>query len=175
MRCQVSVLNIAPLCIQHILSPTKDWEGTPPEIITVSNGAQCYFNCVSTWEGSGQLHKHFALLLHCRCCHRPWSTTMSGPGTHLLVKKMTGGTPEVRSDKSLTLLTWTNGPMDQRTNGPMDQWSNGPMDRWTNGQMDQWSPDIPKISRRYPQDIPKISKRYSQDIPKISQDILKIS
>ena len=40
-------------------------------------------------------------------------------------KKMTGGTPVVRSDKSLSLLTlniWhsTNGPMDQRTNGPMD-------------------------------------------------------
>ena len=52
--------------------------------------------------------------------------------------KMTGGTLEVRSDKSLTLLTnniWhsTNGPMDQRT--------------------------------RYPQDIPKISWGYSEDIP----------
>ena len=34
------------------------------------------------------------------------------------VKKMTGETPEVRSDKSLTLLTF--GPMDQWTNGPMD-------------------------------------------------------
>ena len=38
--------------------------------------------------------------------------------------KMTGGTPEVRSDKSLTLMTFniqhsTNGPMDQQTNGPM--------------------------------------------------------
>ena len=31
--------------------------------------------------------------------------------------KMTGGTPEVRSDKSLTLLTF----------GPMDQWTNGPV------------------------------------------------
>ena len=46
-------------------------------------------------------------------------------------KKMTGGTPEVRSDKSLTLLTF--GPMDQWTNGPMDQWTNGPMDQWYNG------------------------------------------
>ena len=39
--------------------------------------------------------------------------------------KMTGGTPEVRSDKSLILLTFnnwhaTNGPMNQRTIGPMD-------------------------------------------------------
>ena len=47
--------------------------------------------------------------------------------------KMTGGTPEVRSDKSLTLVTFnirhsTNGPMDQQTNGPMDQWTNGLMD-----------------------------------------------
>ena len=46
---------------------------------------------------------------------------------------MTGGTPEVRSDKSLTLMTFniqhsTNGPMDQQTNGPMDQWTNGLMD-----------------------------------------------
>ena len=46
------------------------------------------------------------------------------------ILKMTGGTPEERSDKSLTLLTF--GPMDQWTNGPMDQWTNGPMDQWTN-------------------------------------------
>ena len=38
--------------------------------------------------------------------------------------KMTGGTPEVRSDKSLTLLTFDIQPMDQWTNGPMDQWTN---------------------------------------------------
>ena len=55
--------------------------------------------------------------------------------------KMIGGTPEVRSDKSLTLMTFNirhsnNGPMDQRTNGPMDQWTNGLMDQWTNGPMD---------------------------------------
>ena len=59
-------------------------------------------------------------------------------------QKMTGGTPEVRSDKSLTLMTFyfrhsTNGPMDQRTNGPMDQWTNGPMDQWTNGPIVQWT------------------------------------
>ena len=42
--------------------------------------------------------------------------------------KMTGGTPDVRFDKSLT-----NGPMDQWTNGPIDQWINRPMDQWTNG------------------------------------------
>ena len=47
--------------------------------------------------------------------------------------KMTGGTPEVRSDKSVTLMTFnirhsTNGPMDQRTNGLRNQWTNGPMD-----------------------------------------------
>ena len=37
------------------------------------------------------------------------------------IERMTRGTPEVRSDKSLTLMTFniqhsTNGPMDQRTN-----------------------------------------------------------
>ena len=52
--------------------------------------------------------------------------------------KMTGGTPEVRSDKSLTLLTFDIQPMDQWTNSPMDQWTmdqltNGPIDQWTNG------------------------------------------
>ena len=57
-------------------------------------------------------------------------------------EKMTGGTPEVRSDKSFTLMTFnirhsTNGPMNQRTNGPMDQWTNGPMDQWNNGPMVQ--------------------------------------
>ena len=56
--------------------------------------------------------------------------------------KITGGTPDVRSDKSLTLMTFNiphsnNGPMDQRNNGPMDQWTNGLMDQWTNGPMDQ--------------------------------------
>ena len=68
------------------------------------------------------------------------------------MKKMIGGTPVVRSDKSLTIMTldilhstngpmdqWTNGPMDQWTNGPMDQCTNGPMDQWTNGLMDQWT------------------------------------
>ena len=54
---------------------------------------------------------------------------------------MTGGTPEVRSDKILTLMTSnirhsTNGPIDQRTNGPMDQWINEPMDKLTNGPQD---------------------------------------
>ena len=39
--------------------------------------------------------------------------------------KMTGGTPEVRSDKSLTLMTFN---IQHSTNGPMDQWTNGPMD-----------------------------------------------
>ena len=53
---------------------------------------------------------------------------------------MTGGTPEVRSDKRLTLMTFNighsiNGPMDQRTKGPMDQWTNGQVDQWTNGPM----------------------------------------
>ena len=77
---------------------------------------------------------------------------------------MTGGAPEARSDKSLTLLTfgiwhlmfdiwhitydiqpmdlWTNGPMDQWTNGPMDIWTNVPMDQGTNGPMDQWTKDM---------------------------------
>ena len=37
-------------------------------------------------------------------------------------EKITEGTPEVHSDKSLTLLTF----------GAMDQWTNGPMEQWTN-------------------------------------------
>ena len=71
------------------------------------------------------------------------------------------GAPEVRSNKSLSLLTfwhlicdiwhmtydiwhltfnqWTNGPMDRRTNGPMDRWTDEPMDRRTNGLMDRWT------------------------------------
>ena len=72
--------------------------------------------------------------------------------------KMTGGTPEVHSDKRLTLLTldiwfltfeiWHMAfyiqPTDQYTNGPMDQWTNGPkdngpMDHWTNGPIVKWS------------------------------------
>ena len=80
-----------------------------------------------------------------------------------MMEKMRVGTPEVHSDKDLTLLTfdiwhsanrpmdqWSNGPMvqwwhsanrpmDQRSNGPMVQWSNGPIDQWTNGPMDQWT------------------------------------
>ena len=60
------------------------------------------------------------------------------------VATMTGGTPELRSDKSLTLMTFNiqhsnNGPTDQRINGPMDQWTNGTMDQWTNGPMVQWT------------------------------------
>ena len=79
---------------------------------------------------------------------------------------MTGGTLEVSSDISLTLLTfeirfltfdiqpmdqWTNGTMEQWTNGPMDQWTNGPMDQWTNGSMDQWlnGPMDNKLLRTY--------------------------
>ena len=49
---------------------------------------------------------------------------------------MTGGTPEVSSHKSLTLLTFE---ILHSTNGPMDQWTNGPMWKWTNGPMDQWT------------------------------------
>ena len=53
--------------------------------------------------------------------------------------KITGGTPEVRSDKSLTLLTFDFfyiQTMDQWTNGPMVKWSNGPMDHGNNRAMD---------------------------------------
>ena len=49
---------------------------------------------------------------------------------------MTGGTPEVRSDKILTLMTFN---IQHSTNGLMDQWTIGPMDQWFNGQMDQWT------------------------------------
>ena len=54
---------------------------------------------------------------------------------------MTGGTPEVRSDKSLTKLTLdichsTNGPMDQGTNGPLDRWTNEPTVQWNDGPID---------------------------------------
>ena len=45
-------------------------------------------------------------------------------------KKITELTPEVRSDKSLTLL-------DQWTNGLRDGWTNGPIDQWTNGLINQ--------------------------------------
>ena len=52
--------------------------------------------------------------------------------------KMTGGTREVRSDKSLTFLTfdiwqWSYGPVVQWTNGPMDQWTQEIKDQWSNG------------------------------------------
>ena len=40
-------------------------------------------------------------------------------------EKMTGGTPEVRSDKSFTLMTFN---IPHSTNGPMDQWTNGLLD-----------------------------------------------
>ena len=51
--------------------------------------------------------------------------------TYAPATKITGGTPDVRFDKSLT-----NGPMDQSTSGPMDQWTNGPRDQWTNGTLE---------------------------------------
>ena len=55
---------------------------------------------------------------------------------------MNGGTPDVHSDKSLTLLTFDIQPMDQWTNSPMDygqmdQWISGTMEQWTNGPIDQ--------------------------------------
>ena len=46
---------------------------------------------------------------------------------------MTGGTPEVRSDKSLTLMTFN---IRHSTNGLTDQWTNGSVDKGTNGPMD---------------------------------------
>ena len=52
---------------------------------------------------------------------------------------MTGGPPEVRSEKLLSLMPFDFQPIDQWTNGQMDQWSNGPMDQWTTGSIDQWS------------------------------------
>ena len=66
---------------------------------------------------------------------------------NMLMIKMTGGTPEEHSDKSLTITTmdqWTSKPIDQCpmeqwTIGSMDQWTNGPMDPWTNGPMIQWT------------------------------------
>ena len=51
---------------------------------------------------------------------------------------MTGGTPEVRSDKDIPKIS------------------------------QRYPKDIPKISQRYPKDIPKISQRYLKDVPKIS-------
>ena len=87
-----------------------------------------------------------------------------GPFWVLTILKMTGGSPEVRSNKNLTFIDisylifyilhltydilhssnrpmdqWANGPMDQWTNGPTDQWTNGPIDQWTNGPVDQWT------------------------------------
>ena len=46
-------------------------------------------------------------------------------GKFTIGKKMTGGTPEVRSDKSLTSMTFN---IRHSSNGPMDQWTNGLMD-----------------------------------------------
>ena len=40
--------------------------------------------------------------------------------------KMAGGTPEVRSDKSLTSMTFN---IRHSTNEPMDQWTKSPMDQ----------------------------------------------
>ena len=69
------------------------------------------------------------------------------------ITKMTGETPEVRSDKRY------------------------PKDIPKTSQ--RYPKDIPKISQKYPKDIPKTSQRYPKDIPKISQrypkDIPKIS
>ena len=95
------------------------------------------------WWKEGPATPGFPLLWPpCLPSHQTWSVR----NIELLnTIKMTRGTPEVRSDKSLTLLTfdiwfltidiwhltfnqWTNGPIVQWTNGPMDQWTNGPMD-----------------------------------------------
>ena len=62
-----------------------------------------------------------------------------------IILKMTGGTPEVRSDKDIPKIS------------------------------QRYPKDILKISQRYPKDISKISQRYPKDIPKISKDIQKIS
>ena len=84
---------------------------------------------------------------------------------NFIARKMTGGTLEVRSDKSLTLLTfgpmdqwtnliidqWTNGPMVQWINGPLDQWSIGPMVQWTNEPMVPWT-NSPMVDRKGPMD-----------------------
>ena len=107
----------------------------------------------------------------CRTCQaksrNSLTTALKGLSTFYLARcgikrkqKMTGGTPEVRSDKSLSFLPfdiwqwsygpvvqwsyglpdqWTNGPMDPGTKGPMVQWTNSLMDHWTNGTLDQWN------------------------------------
>ena len=58
-----------------------------------------------------------------------WADSLGTP-----LKKMTGGTPEVRSDKSLTF-----GPMDQWSNELIEWLTNGPMDQWSHGPIVQWS------------------------------------
>ena len=73
----------------------------------------------------------------CRTCQaksrNSLTTALKGLSTFYLARcgikrkqKMTGGTPEVRSDKSLSFL-----PFDiwQWSYGPVVQWSNGPMDQ----------------------------------------------
>ena len=61
---------------------------------------------------------------------------------HPECQKMTGGTPDVRSDKFNIIEFWhltsnqCNGLVDQWTN---DQWTNEPMGQWTNGPTDQWT------------------------------------
>ena len=60
--------------------------------------------------------------------------------------KMTGGTPEVRSDKSLTLLTfdiWFLTFDIWHMTFYMDQWTNWPMDQWTREWREFPFPGIP--------------------------------
>ena len=56
-----------------------------------------------------------------------FTENINPPHQHPLREKITGGTLEVRSDKSLTLLTFDIQPMDKWTNGPFI----GPMVQWS--------------------------------------------
>ena len=97
--------------------------------------------------------------------HFLWSMSVHSDDTHFFwtkKKKKTGGTPEVRFDKSLTLLTFDiwyltfdfwhltfdiwhltfdiwHSTFNKWTNGPKDQWNNGSTDRWADWQMVQWT------------------------------------
>ena len=75
----------------------------------------------------------------CMHCHRMMIMYFG----NISKSKMTGGTPEVRSDKSLTLLTF--GPMDQWINGILEHWNIETLKHLNIGKLEHWNIVIFKI------------------------------
>ena len=105
------ILNVnCQLCIA-LLCKRKDHSPATPQkldenLIKTSENKVKYF-----WKICEKIYK-----VNCqRCIHQIALTKWT--------LNMTGGTLEIRSDKSLTLLTFDIQPMDQWTNGPMEQWN----------------------------------------------------